>query len=404
MGPKRITRGKRPPPPALKPSFTGPVDDQGKPHGFGTLIYHSGEKFIGNFVHGVKSGEGTHTLPNGDIFQGLFADNELNGEGTWESNGDIIHGHFTDGSLHGQAIEKDITSGKIHFEGQYKKNERDGPAMIHMDDGGRYEVQYERGKITGDGVYLFPDHKHCLKGTWKDGEMWEAYYYLLERSGDEENASQRRYHRIEGQGKPCKFDSSTSKVISTSCMQIDYYEQSLVHVKKSTLPEAGDGLFAKVLIPPDTVVSFYNGVRMPDYKNSCKRPNAISLEDDMIIDVPKPFDQLDKYCASVGHKCNHSFTPNAKYDLYDHPRFGFIRCIRSLERQILPDEEIFVCYAYSVKNGVPEGPDWYLKQWEEFVNSPQVHSEHACKTCFPLNTNKKKKKKSKHKEKEVTLP
>lgn len=42
--------------------------------------------------------------------------------------------------------------------------------------------------------------------------------------------------------------------------------------------------------------------------------NTISLDEDTVIDVPQPFDQTERYCASLGHKANHSFTPNCKYD------------------------------------------------------------------------------------------
>ena len=31
---------------------------------------------------------------------------------------------------------------------------------------------------------------------------------------------------------------------------------------------------------------------------------------------------LDKYCATLAHKCNHSFTPNLKWGRIDHPRFS----------------------------------------------------------------------------------
>lgn len=42
--------------------------------------------------------------------------------------------------------------------------------------------------------------------------------------------------------------------------------------------------------------------------------NTISLDEDTVIDVPQPFDRLENYCASLGHKANHSFTPNCKYE------------------------------------------------------------------------------------------
>lgn len=42
--------------------------------------------------------------------------------------------------------------------------------------------------------------------------------------------------------------------------------------------------------------------------------NTISLDEETVIDIPQPFDQMEKYCASLGHKANHSFTPNCRYE------------------------------------------------------------------------------------------
>lgn len=51
-----------------------------------------------------------------------------------------------------------------------------------------------------------------------------------------------------------------------------------------------------------------------------------------------------------------------------HPRFGPIKCIRTL-RAVQKDEELMVAYGYdhepTGKNG-PEAPDWYKQELEEF--------------------------------------
>lgn len=51
-----------------------------------------------------------------------------------------------------------------------------------------------------------------------------------------------------------------------------------------------------------------------------------------------------------------------------HPRFGPIKCIRTL-RAVQRDEELTVAYGYdhkpTGKNG-PEAPDWYKQELEEF--------------------------------------
>lgn len=43
--------------------------------------------------------------------------------------------------------------------------------------------------------------------------------------------------------------------------------------------------------------------------------NTLSLDEDTVIDVPEPHNHVSKYCASLGHKANHSFTPNCAYDM-----------------------------------------------------------------------------------------
>lgn len=51
-----------------------------------------------------------------------------------------------------------------------------------------------------------------------------------------------------------------------------------------------------------------------DSRDWAMNGNTISLDEDTVIDVPQPFDQLQNYCASLGHKANHSFTPNCRYE------------------------------------------------------------------------------------------
>jgi histone-lysine N-methyltransferase SETD7 len=120
---------------------------------------------------------------------------------------------------------------------------------------------------------------------------------------------------------------------------------------------AGEGLFAKCEIAPGELVAYYNGVRVPHSKVN-KRPwrlndNCISLDADCAIDVPLDFASTDTYRATVGHKANHSFEPNAKYVQVFHPRFGHIKGIRAV-RAIRPREEVLVDYGYT-----SQMPKWY---------------------------------------------
>jgi hypothetical protein len=44
---------------------------------------------------------------------------------------------------------------------------------------------------------------------------------------------------------------------------------------------------------------------------------------------------MGKYCATLGHKMNHSFRPNCMEWFFDHPRFGVIPCERTTRFDVL---------------------------------------------------------------------
>ncbi len=48
-----------------------------------------------------------------------------------------------------------------------------------------------------------------------------------------------------------------------------------------------------------------------------------------------------QYCASLAHKCNHSFLPNSEFVVFDHPKFGLIPCLLSIA-DIPKDQEVYV--------------------------------------------------------------
>ena len=147
--------------------------------------------------------------------------------------------------------------------------------------------------------------------------------------------------------------------LSASPLLADPFETARVCVRPSTTPGSGEGLFACRALAAGEIASFYNGCYVSqlvvDGRPWAANSNAISLTAHVALDVPAPFDQLSHYCASLGHKANHSFTaPNAKYDLCFHPRWGLIKCVRTL-RPINENEEIFVDYGYSARGG----PAWF---------------------------------------------
>lgn len=231
----------------------------------------------------------------------------------------------------------------------------------------------EDGEMTGEKIaYVYPDERTALYGKFIDGEMIEGKLATL--MSTEEG---RPHFELVPGSSVYHFDKSTSSCISTRALLPDPYESERVYVAESLISSAGEGLFSKVAVGPNTVMSFYNGVRIThqevDSRDWALNGNTLSLDEETVIDVPEPYNHVSKYCASLGHKANHSFTPNCIYDMFVHPRFGPIKCIRTL-RAVEAEEELTVAYGYDHsppgKNG-PEAPEWYQVELKAFQAAQQ---------------------------------
>ncbi|XP_004073641.1 histone-lysine N-methyltransferase SETD7 [Oryzias latipes] len=347
----------------------GPLDDDGLPHGFCTVTYSSSDRFEGHFTHGEKNGKGKFFFFDGSTLEGYYVDDALQGQGVYTyEDGGVLNGMYVDGELNGPAQEFD-SEGHLSFNGQYKDDARCGECWIYYPDGGCVfgEVN-EEGEMTGKSMaYIYPDGCTALYGSFVDGEIIEA------RSATMISKDHGRPRFEVAPNSPVySYDKSTSTCIATHTLLPDPYESQRVFVADSKIKGAGQGLFAKKDSEPGTVMAFYNGVRIThsevDSRDWALNGNTISLDEDTVIDVPKPFDQTERYCASLGHKANHSFTPNCKYDPFVHPRFGQIKCIRTL-RAVQKEEELTVAYGYDHKptgQNDPEAPDWYKQELEAF--------------------------------------
>ncbi len=75
------------------------------------------------------------------------------------------------------------------------------------------------------------------------------------------------------------------------------------------------------------------------------------------MDIPEDCIDTNNYCATLGHKLNHSFQPNCEEWFFDHPRFGLLPCERTL-RDIEAGEELFLDYEYDPYNC----PEWFRDQ------------------------------------------
>ena len=148
----------------------------------------------------------------------------------------------------------------------------------------------------------------------------------------------------------------------------DPYESSMIEVRPSSMMEAGEGVFLKQDVAPNTVLAFYNGIRIPDTSASdsweeCSyrifiRRNEDDEEEEDVLDIPRHLRDTSSYCATLAHKINHSFRPNCKFSDYHHPVYGHIRCVVSLSH-LTSGTEISVHYNYCLD----DCPQWYADFW-----------------------------------------
>ena len=79
-------------------------------------------------------------------------------------------------------------------------------------------------------------------------------------------------------------------------------------------------------MPSGALLAIFNGIRLreitgiPFVQSSYK----ICVDRGLDLDIPEWAINAKKYCATLGHKCCHSFTPNAEFLVLEHARYKII--------------------------------------------------------------------------------
>ncbi|QQP50609.1 Uncharacterized protein FKW44_011659 [Caligus rogercresseyi] len=313
--------------------FKGGKDENGRWRGKGVIEFPNGDTIAGTFQSGYRHGEckiETNRL-NLRALVGVYENDRLNGkaklvfqDGTW------LEGYFVDGVLHGFVRYFDA---KPH--GPCWKIVKGGGCVV-----GRVD---EAGELSGIRIaYVYPDHQTALVGTFTKGILENARVAYLKTVVEDKGIK----------GPLYEYERPDEKILTNSPLLSDPYESRLVEVRESR-------------IEASTVVAFYYGKPVPssefhDYDDWDK--NAYKIFDPSrkngTMDIPIEFRKLKNYCATLAHKTNHSFLPNAEFLSFDHPRFGVIPCL-VLNHDVEAGEEIFVHYGYDLDGC----PDWYEMAW-----------------------------------------
>ncbi len=405
--------------------YGGMTNADGFPTGEGMLVYDNKDCFKGKFDNGVLNREGVLSLAQncGLKIQGKWQDSLmegemrievtessfLNGKRKLDSSGMFfffqteaggwIEGYYHHGVAHGFQREfgtREFTTAKypiVRFVGRFYKGVARGFCWRGCLGGGFLcgYVSPKDGTFTGSDIaFIYPDFKHVLRGEFKDGKAVRVQMCQLIGSKCERGMFIPCFTKP--QGESYGFEGASRKSLGQNTTTPEPWEAMHVYVRESQLPQGGEGLFAKKSIAKGSVLSFYNGIRLNTasllmeqrYGHSDYR---IRLNAETDLDIPKGWESLDKYSATLSHKANHSFGPNVEWILFEHPRFGLIRGLRALE-DLEQDQEILVNYTMNLA----DSPEWYRILWVKHQRHVKKASDAAIKRILERYTENSSKR------------
>ena len=122
------------------------------------MEYDDGTRYEGYLLDSNKSGVGIYYDNEGVIFQGEFKKNERNGFG----------------------IEENPNVGK--YEGDWLANGITGTGMLMYNDGRIYIGQFNKAQLSGFGKMLYPDGDYYI-GQMKDGNRDKVKTFYSKENG-----------------------------------------------------------------------------------------------------------------------------------------------------------------------------------------------------------------------------
>jgi DNA polymerase III epsilon subunit family exonuclease len=150
----------------------------GELNGHGTQIFSpsgewKGDKYIGEFVNGIREGLGTYTWSNGTTYAGQWLAGKMHGNGTKKmADGSIDTGIFNDGLLEGLGTRVWKTDNDLEerYEGSFKNGLRHGRGLHLFSNGDRYDGDWAEDLRSGNGTYTWTNGDQ-YSGEWIKGKM-----------------------------------------------------------------------------------------------------------------------------------------------------------------------------------------------------------------------------------------
>ena len=140
-------------------------------NGFGTYIYPSGARYVGQFQDGKIFGNGTCYFKDGSIYQGEWENGKPNGKGIKTfKDGRKLSGVWKKGALvreTGGSEKGKSRNGSEEQAGCISGDCKNGQGMYIYPSGAIYNGEFKNGEINGTGVCQYSDGS-SYRGSWKN--------------------------------------------------------------------------------------------------------------------------------------------------------------------------------------------------------------------------------------------
>lgn len=338
---------------------------------------NTGEELLGRWVDGGRQGQGTIVSPRLEklgvsSIVGNYEDGILTGRGKLiMTDGSMREGWFQHGYFHGPA-RGCVGVAEVNFIGHYRAGLKHGVTWTKLTGGGWLVGHVDaNGEYTGaDIAFLYPDMKTALVGEFCQGVMIKARPARLCKIVVKEEVLCPLFDILSD--REYSYSPSTKDEIKIPLHWRDPYEEQWLEVKESKISGGGEGAFSIRDIPANTVIAYYNGIRMSqNEKSPCEdtgyaiwvefqKKSQFSKKVGDHMDLPPEFHSYSQYSSTSAHKLNHSFKPNCTWSNAQHPSYGFVPSVVTIE-PVVAGEELTIHYMMDME----DAPDWYKDAWDQ---------------------------------------
>lgn len=134
----------------------------------GEMTLPNGDKYVGDFVNGKRTGKGVQTQVGGWKYVGDFKDDVFEGHGTFTLQGgwDYV-GEFRSGRFGGQGALV-LPDGR-KYVGEFKADNFSGKGTLTFPDGRKYVGEFKNDVYDGQGAEYLADGAVARSGYWERG-------------------------------------------------------------------------------------------------------------------------------------------------------------------------------------------------------------------------------------------